>query len=209
MSDKLSVFGLYFIDLRHFMADPTEPKKESVRIMLPPQPAGGPPSAPPEARHTVRINLPTRPLPNGPSSPSTDPTTAVGKTDAAASPVPRPPVTPVVPRPLTAVSPTPPPSTGSGGAAMPLPATPPSAPAGPKKETARITVLPDLPSKSAVQMKKTQRLIDMPVAEEPGTPLTAAPETRVIVDAVPKPLCWALLGVSAAILIIQIWNYFS
>ena len=39
-------------------------------------------------------------------------------------------------------------------------------------------------------------------------PLTVAREPATIVDAIPKPLCWAVLSVSAVILIIQIWNYF-
>jgi len=58
-------------------------------------------------------------------------------------------------------------------------------------------------------MKKTPPLIDMPAASAPETPLTVAPETPMATDQIPKPLCWALLGVSAAILIIQIWSYFS
>jgi hypothetical protein len=37
--------------------------------------------------------------------------------------------------------------------------------APPKKETARVTVLPDPPSRPAVQMKKTQPLIDLPAVE--------------------------------------------
>jgi len=36
-----------------------------------------------------------------------------------------------------------------------------------------------------------------------------APQVRMTIDQIPKPLCWALLGVSAATLIIQIWSYFS
>jgi ribosomal protein S12 methylthiotransferase len=42
-----------------------------------------------------------------------------------------------------------------------------------------------------------------------GYDLVAAPQVRVTIDQIPKPLCWALLGVSAATLIIQIWSYFS
>jgi hypothetical protein len=96
---------------------------------------------------------------------------------------------------------------------MPAP-MPPSA--SPKKETARITVLPDPPSKPAVQMKKTQPLIDLPATQAPSptvtvapAPVPAPPTPRLGVDEIPVPLCWALLAVSAAILIIQIWNYLS
>jgi hypothetical protein len=95
-------------------------------------------------------------------------------------------------------------------AAMPaeLPAS-----ASPKKETARITVLPDPPAKPAVQMKKTQPLIDLPAIEKPVAPVTVAPELQPAsqsrIDQIPMPLCWALFGASVAILILQIWNYLS
>jgi hypothetical protein len=59
-------------------------------------------------------------------------------------------------------------------------------------------------------MKKTQPLIDMPAAATPSvTPVTVAPETAGIADIMPMALCWALVGVSAVILIIQILNYIS
>jgi hypothetical protein len=66
---------------------------------------------------------------------------------------------------------------------------------GPKNETARITRLSNPPKPSAsAQMEKTQPLIS---------------QREVRTSIVPIPLCWALLGASAAILIIQIWNYIS
>jgi len=83
---------------------------------------------------------------------------------------------------------------------------------GPKKETARIAVLPDphLTASPTVQMKKTQLLITTPEITPQNAPLTVARrDTGAMVDAIPMPLCWTLLGVSAVILIIQIWNYFS
>jgi hypothetical protein len=80
----------------------------------------------------------------------------------------------------------------------------------PKKETARITVLPDPPAKPAVQMKKTQPLIDLPAVERPAPTVTVTPEPRPLrIDQIPTPLCWALLAVSAVVLILQIWNYLS
>lgn len=105
----------------------------------------------------------------------------------------------------------------SAAATMPAPMPP----VGPKKETARITVLPDPPGKPAVQMKKTQPLIDLPPIEKPSTTVTVAPppqpppqpraqtrpQTRI--DQIPMPLCWALLATSATVLILQIWNYLS
>ena len=83
----------------------------------------------------------------------------------------------------------------------------------PKKETTRITILPDPPAKLAVEMKKTQPLINLPAVEAPATSVTVAPkiEPQPVskIDEMPTPLCWGLLGVSAAILILQIWNYLS
>jgi hypothetical protein len=151
------------------MADSNEPKKETVRIIVAPQPSS-PPSAPAESRDTVRIHLPTRP----PANPPTAPADSRSPARAAA-------------------------------AAMPAPMTTHA----PKKETARITVLPDPLAKPAVQMKKTQPLIDLPAIETPSTTVTVTPEPQLGIDQIPMPLCWALLAVSAAILILQIWNYLS
>jgi hypothetical protein len=151
------------------MTDLNEPKKETVRITVSPQPSS-PPSPPAESRDTVRIHLPTRLPANPPSAPvnSTSPARAAA-------------------------------------AAMPAPMTTHA----PKKETARITVLPDPPAKPAVQMKKTQPLIDLPAIETPSTTVTVTPQPQLRIDRIPMPLCWTLLAVSATILILQIWNYLS
>jgi len=152
------------------MADSNEPKKETVRITVSPQPDPAE-AASAESRETVRIHLPTR---------------------APASPPPSAPIAPVSPARAAA-------------AAIPAPMTTPA----PKKETARIAVLPDSRTKPAVEMKKTQPLIDLPSVEMPATRVIVAPEPRPRIDAIPMPLCWALLAASAAILILQIWNYLS
>jgi hypothetical protein len=61
-----------------------------------------------------------------------------------------------------------------------------------------------------VQMKKTQPLVTMPeVTAPPSVPLTVTSEPPPVVENIPMPLCWAVFGVSALILILQIWNYFS
>ena len=176
--------------------------------MLPPRPESAPtPATGP--RDTVRINLPTRPpsgVPARPPAPAnpTPPTVAPSAVPAVAEPA------------VTAKSSFLPPSSGaSQTAAMRAPepvAAPPSPLSpGPKKETARITVLPDPPKSSgSVQMKKTQPLISMPETRAPVTPVTVAPvASQTKLDAIPMSLCWALVGVSAAILLIQIWTYLS
>ena len=68
---------------------------------------------------------------------------------------------------------------------------------GPIKETVRIPL-------SAVQMKKTQPLVGMPEVAPQIPSIAVAP-----VEKNPMPLLWLLLGVSAMILIIQIWTYLS
>jgi hypothetical protein len=177
------------------MADSNEPRKETVRIAVPPPPAKRP-GAGNESRDTMRINLPAHP-------PSTVPRPARPPDSAKAVKPPQffPPSLsspPSLPKPPAA----PHPMASSSAASSP----------SPKKETARIAVLPDpRPNASAaVQMKRTQPLIAMPESTPPSAPLTAATNnTSAIVDAIPMRLCWTLLGVSTVILIIQIWNYFS
>ena len=161
------------------MAESNEPKKETVRIMV--TPSAKPPASSSPGRQTVRIQLPTRPPPNPPPAPEP-------------------------PSPVRA-------------AAVAMPAPAPMTTHSPKKETARITVLPDPPVKRAVEMKKTQPLIDLPAAEAPISKVTVASPPRPLapqpqqqqmrIDDIPMPLCWGLLAVSAAVLILQIWNYLS
>ena len=94
-------------------------------------------------------------------------------------------------------------SVAGGPAPMTMPA--------PKKETARITVLPNRRAKPVVELKKTQPLIDLPAPEKPAASVkvTSEPEEQVRIDNIPIWLCWALLAASVTILILQIWNYFS
>jgi len=76
---------------------------------------------------------------------------------------------------------------------MPAPMTTHS----PKKET-------------AVEMKKAQPLIDLPMVEAPVTKVAITPGPKLTrVDEIPMALCWGLLAASVAILILQIWNYLS
>src|SRR2546428_6787260 len=128
------------------MAGANEPKKETVRIKLPSGSAGSP-NGP---RDTVRINLPPRqptPLPaqivNMPKpTPPRPPTTVLpglGQT-------PPPPAAPVLQNAAA--------STGLSQTGV----VPPSS--GPKKETARIVVMPEAEAAPAgVKMSKTQPLV--------------------------------------------------
>jgi len=98
-----------------------------------------------------------------------------------------------VPLPQSFQPPQPPPAP-LNESVTPAPDLPPS---GPIKETVRIPL-------SAVQMKKTQPLVAMPEATPQNPPIAVAPVEKNVM-----PLMWLLLGVSAAILIIQIWTYLS
>lgn len=83
----------------------------------------------------------------------------------------------------------------------------------PKKETSRINLVSDQPAKS-VRMSKTQPLVTViatPVTP-PLVPVRVAPvvaEPPSIISSIPTGLCWALVLISAAILIIEIWTYIS
>jgi hypothetical protein len=91
--------------------------------------------------------------------------------------------------------------------------------AGPKKETARISILPEPVRRPAptVKMTKTQPLITAPAAKihtapvvtAPAPPAGGAPAAASSRDAVPLPVCWTIFGISLVTLLIQIWNYFG
>ena len=160
------------------MAEPDQPKKETVRIELPPATKPQPTVKP---RETVRIQLPLRE--GGGPPPSSSPQSAAEDVSSTNfSPTPKPPVaTP----PLSA-------------SVRPSPAVPPT---GPKRETVRIPLMAE-PLRSA--QKKTQPLIPMPVGAPQNPPIAVAPTEKSSML-----LYWMLLGISALILIIQIWTYFS
>jgi hypothetical protein len=162
------------------MAEPDQPKKETVRIEVP-HPPVTPPPAPPapsvKPRETVRIQLPVRetgsaPVPSSPQSAAED----ISSTNFFPPPKP-----PASSRPLSA------------------PSIPPSL--GPKKETVRIPLTPE-PLRSA--QKKTQPLMAMPDVIPQNPPIAVAP-----VEKSSMLMYWMLLAMSALILIIQIWTYFS
>jgi hypothetical protein len=90
--------------------------------------------------------------------------------------------------------PPPSPSMPLNASVMPAPDLPPS---GPIKETVRIPL-------REVQMKKTQPLVAMPELAAQSPSIVVAPAEKNSM-----PLLWVLLGVSAVILIIQIWTYLS
>jgi hypothetical protein len=163
------------------MAEPDQPKKETVRIQVPVPSPPNPPQQTVNPRETVRIQLPVRetgnpPVPSSPQSAPED----ISSTNFFPPPKP-----PAASRPLSS--------------SVPPPPVPPSL--GPKKETVRIPLMPE-PLRSA--QKKTQPLIAMPDMVPQNPPIAVAP-----VEKSSMLLYLMLLGISALILIIQIWTYFS
>jgi len=163
------------------MAEPDQPKKETVRIQLPHPPVTKPSEPGVKPHETVRIQLPVRET-GSPSVPSTSQSAPENISSTNFFPPPKP---PAVSRPLSA-------------SVHPPPISPSS---GPKKETVRIPVTPD-PLRSS--QKKTQPLIPMPNIVSQNPPIAVAP-----VEKNSMRLYWLLLAMSALILIIQIWTYFS
>jgi hypothetical protein len=56
-------------------------------------------------------------------------------------------------------------------------------------------------------MTKTQPLLVHPPPGVQTAPVIITSKPLAPVDAIPRPLCWALLGISTVIFLIQIWNY--
>src|SRR6516162_3963694 len=163
------------------MDEPDQPKKETVGIQLPVPPPPNMPLQTVKPRETVRIQLPVRETGNSPV-PSSPQSASEDVSSTNFFPLQTP---PDASRPLS----------GSVGP----PPIPPSL--GPKKETVRIPLVPE-PLRSA--QKKTQPLIAMPNVVPQNSPIAVAP-----VEKSSMLLYWMLLGISALILIIQIWTYFS
>jgi hypothetical protein len=162
------------------MAAPDQPKKETVGIQLPVPPTPNMPQQTVKPRETVRIQLPVRETGNS-HVPSSPQSASEDVSSTNFFPPPKP---TDVSRPL------------SGSVPPPIPPF-----LGPKKETVRIPLVPE-PLRSA--QKKTQPLIAMPNVVPQNPPIAVAP-----VEKSSMLLYWMLLGISALILIIQIWTYFS
>jgi hypothetical protein len=65
-------------------------------------------------------------------------------------------------------------------------------------------------------MKATVKLSSVQPAGVPSAPVirsarpaVAVPPPQGLVETVPTQLCWVLLGISALILLIQLWTYFA
>ncbi len=194
-----------------------EPKKETVRIAPPPRPEQTATAPTIVKRDTARIVLPTR----APVPPIRRLPPQITPLPSAA---PQPEVSGVLPRrpPVTSSPSTSPPlqplpkppgigeGTETGAAIQPVPsvrdegAVTSTVNRGPKKETARISVLP---RPAAPHMTKTQPLLVQPTGGIQPAPVVITSRPITCSETISRPLCWTLLGVSAVIFLIQIWNY--
>jgi len=202
--------------------NPSSPKKETVRITLPPKPD----DTPMVKRETVRINAPG-------IAPKKETTSIGGATPLPPLSAPVPPPPPAATRPLVP-PPAPPPRPPMAPGSSPLgarPAVPPPAPkpapapasatyaeakpvtikAAPKKETARIQVSPTqkLPPQATVRLSQpTQQLSSGPApAIRTSAPMAAA-ETVVEEDKIALFLSYGAAAVAlvAAVLSYMAWS---
>ena len=162
------------------MAERDQPKKETVRIELPIPPSTKAPEPSVKPHETVRIQMPVCETANPPVPTSTH---SVPEDVSSANFFPS-------PKPPTA-------SPALSGSVRPAPIPTSS---GPKRETVRIPLVPK-PMRSA--QKETQPLIAPPKVVPQNPPIAVVPAEKTML------LYWMLLGISALILIIQIWTYFS
>jgi len=195
-----------------------EPKKETVRIALPPRPDQSP--APSNGgRDTARIVLPSR-TPVAPVRRLPPKIASLPPAEPAAESPPivlrRPPIAPLqsaassillqpLPKPPGQQT-----SAETGATITPLaPLASSSVQPGPKKETARISILPKPISapKPAVNMTKTQPLLIRPAPGMQPAPVIIAPKPVDAFEAIPRSFCWGLFGIAALIFLIQILNY--
>ena len=149
-------------------------------------------------KETVRIQLPHPPV-TKPSQPGVKPHETVRiqlpVRESENPPDPSPPLS--APGNISSTNFFPPPKPGATSVRpRPIPFA-----SAPKKETVRIPLTPE-PLHSS--QKKTQPLIAMPNVVPQNPPIAVAP-----VEKRSMRLYWMLLAISALILIIQIWTYFS
>jgi hypothetical protein len=79
----------------------------------------------------------------------------------------------------------------------------------PQKETARVAVTPE-PMKATVKLSTLPPTAVPPAGiVRPPTITVASPPRAALVESVPSSFYWALLGISALTLLIQLWTYFS
>jgi len=160
----------------------SEPKKETVRIVLPPRREGQPLASTP--RETAMINLPPKPVPASSDAPTPPSAPAVPPSMPAPPANFQPPSAPGVPKP---------PGFPGGAAAPKPPGVPPSAPAIPKPASVPPSVAKPA---STVMLKQPPSAGPTPVAVKPeakketakiGSGIAMKPQATVRLQPRPQP----------------------
>jgi hypothetical protein len=195
---------------------PVAPPPVRPPMPAPPNSLVRPPSTPPLPTAEVKPAAPPlRPSPMPPVRPPVAPVSGV----RPATPTPSGVIPPPNAEPLPPTGLRPPPPAPAARPATTKLNIPPStieksngpAPTGPRKETARIAVMPEKPMKATVRLGSiAPSTIPAAGISRPAAPVpVAVPAPAGLVESVPTSLCWALLGISALTLLIQLWTYFS
>lgn len=199
------------------MADVNEPNREAVRSALPLRP----PASGSQPQTTVGISKPT-----ASASPASRPAILPGLSQPPKDPLPiMEPALPLANSPALFVPPVlppkfkPPPPPMLAKAAVPpsavtaaaeTPAVAVSLSPGPKKETARVALVPDRKSGPVAPMSNTQSLVTPPAGRAGNLPMSIAPlPSGNALDFIPMAFCWGVLGFSALLFLLQLWTYLS
>lgn len=207
----------------------SEPKKETVRIVLPPRREGQPLASTP--RESAMINLPPKPVPAPPSAPAVPPPSSVSAPSVPPPSIPtppsnlQPPSAPGIPKPpsFPGVAPKPPgapavpkpvsvPSSAEVAPAVPKPASVGPAPVAvkpqAKKETAKVASTPGL----APKPQATVRLQPRPAPSQAASATFKVQSSQIAPVAetleeeeIPMNLAVAALVTAAIALLVQVW----
>ena len=170
-----------------------EPKKETVRIVLPARRDGTPVASSP--RETAMINLPPKPVPVPSGTPTAAPVSLKPPAPSViASPaIPRPPSMPSIPKPPSMPSIPKPPS--SGGVGIPTPVAPPTS--IPRPPSMSPTVPPTVPP-SAPPVSAAPSAAPKPPSVPPAASIApTAPKPPSVGGIPPKPVAPAPLQAEA------------
>jgi hypothetical protein len=79
----------------------------------------------------------------------------------------------------------------------------------PRKETAGIAVTPESPMKATVKLSSVQPSNEPPISVIRTAPPSLVKPPPSLGETISAQFCWALLGISALALLIQLWIYSS
>ncbi len=199
----------------------SEPKKETVRIVLPPRREGQPLASTP--RESAMINLPPKPVAAPPSAPAVPPPSLPSAPASLQPPsapgIPKPPSFPGAPKPpgppSAPLAPKPLSTPAGAASGVPRPAsvgpTPVAVKPQPKKETAKVASSPGI----APKPQATVRLQPRPVPTQTSSAAFKVPSTEpsavavITEEEIPMNLALAALATAVIALLVQVWFMIS